>query len=44
VQETRLFADISPLALRFATSRAIQGISVQSQPTAAFSIIMADIE
>jgi len=29
VQENRLFAEISPLALRFATSRAIQSISVQ---------------
>ncbi len=29
VQENRLFAEITPLALRFATSRAIQAISVQ---------------
>lgn len=29
VQENRLLAEISPLALRFATSRAIQAISVQ---------------
>lgn len=29
MQENQLFAEISPLALRFATSRAIQAISVQ---------------